>query len=134
MLVLLNYKQNIRDEDDLEDFLDEPDEWRSDKGKNSIMGYFAPIRNAAETNGFSKMVSCYPVFLLAALMADEGKYSEYAKVLRDASGIDEFLAALKIIVVEQGTFLRSKTIIDDSTNTSKTRKNKGCFCGSVFRW
>ena len=114
VLVLLNYKQNIRDEDDLEDFLDEPDEWRSDKGKNSIMGYFAPIRNAAETNGFSKMVSCYPVFLLAALMADEGKYSEYAKVLRDASGIDEFLAALKIIVVEQGTFLRSKTIIDDS--------------------
>lgn len=114
VLVLLNYKQNIRDEDDLEDFLDEPDEWRSDKGKNSIMGYFAPIRNAAETNGFSKMVSCYPVFLLAALMADEGKYSEYAKVLRDASGIDEFLASLKIIVVEQGTFLRSKTIIDDS--------------------
>lgn len=114
VLVLLNYKQNIRDEDDLEDFLDEPDEWRSDKGKNSIMGYFAPIRNAAETNGFRKMVSCYPVFLLAALMADEGKYSEYAKVLRDASGIDEFLAALKIIVVEQGTFLRSKTIIDDS--------------------
>lgn len=114
VLVLLNYKQNIRDEDDLEDFLDEPDEWRSDKGKNSIMGYFAPIRNAAETSGFSKMVSCYPVFLLAALMADEGKYSEYAKVLRDASGIDEFLASLKIIVVEQGTFLRSKTIIDDS--------------------
>ena len=114
VLVLLNYKQNIRDEYDLEDFLDEPDEWRSDKGKNSIMGYFAPIRNAAETNGFSKMVSCYPVFLLAALMADEGKYSEYAKVLRDASGIDEFLASLKIIVVEQGTFLRSKTIIDDS--------------------
>ena len=114
VLVLLNYKQNIRDEDDLEDFLDEPDEWRSDNGKNSIMGYFAPIRNAAETNGFSKMVSCYPVFLLAALMADEGKYSEYAKVLRDASGIDEFLASLKIIVVEQGTFLRSKTIIDDS--------------------
>ena len=114
VLVLLNYKQNIRDEDDLEDFLDEPDEWRSDKGKNSIMGYFAPIRNAAETNGFSKMVSCYPVFLLAALMAEEGKYSEYAKVLRDATGIDEFLASLKIIVVEQGTFLRSKTIIDDS--------------------
>ncbi len=114
VLVLLNYKQNIRDEDDLEDFLDEPDEWRSDKGKNSIMGYYAPIRSAAEANGYDKMVSCYPVFLLAALMADESKYSEYATTLRSASGIDEFLASLKIIVVEQGTFLRSKTIIDDS--------------------
>ena len=114
VLVLLNYKQNIRDEDDLEDFLDEPDEWRSDKGKNGIMGYYAPIRNAAEANGFSKMVNCYPVFLLAALMADEAKYSEYATVLHKASGVDEFLALLKIIVVEQGTFLRSKTIIDDS--------------------
>lgn len=114
VLVLLNYKQNIRDEDDLEDFLEEPDEWRSDKGKNSIMGYYAPIRSAAEANGYDKMVSCYPVFLLAALMADESKHAEYATTLRNASGIDEFLASLKIIVVEQGTFLRSKTIIDDS--------------------
>lgn len=114
VLVLLNYKQNIRDEDDLEDFLDEPDEWRSDKGKNSIMGYYAPIRSAAEANGYDKMVSCYPVFLLAALMSEESKYAEYASTLRNASGIDEFLASLKIIVVEQGTFLRSKTIIDDS--------------------
>ena len=114
VLVLLNYKQNIRDEDDLEDFLDEPDEWRSDKGNNSIMGYYAPIRKAAETNGYDKMVTCYPVFLLAALMADESKYADCSSVLRNASGIDEFLASLKIIVVEQGTFLRSKTIIDDS--------------------
>ena len=114
ILILLNYKNNIRDEDNFDDFLDDPDEWRSDKGKNSILGYYEPIRKISVENGYEKMVSCYPVFLLAALMADESKYSEHASVLRKSSGIDEFLASLKIIVVEQGTFLRSKTIIDDS--------------------
>ncbi|MBR5272749.1 MAG: 50S ribosome-binding GTPase [Clostridia bacterium] len=114
VLILLNYKWNIRDEDNLEDFIDEPDEWRSDKGKNSIIGYYEPIRRFAEENNYEKMITCYPVFLLAALMADEGKYEEYTSTLRKSSGIDEFLASLKIIVVEQGTFLRSKTIIDDS--------------------
>lgn len=123
VLILLNYKLNIRDEDNLEDFLDDPEDWRSDKGKNSILGYYEPIRRAAIQNGYEEMVSCYPVFLLAALMSDEDKHAKYASTLRKSSGIDEFLAALKIIVVEQGTFLRSKTIIDDSIGHCATWLN-----------
>ena len=114
VLILVNYKYNLRDEDNFEDFLDDPLEWKSDRGSNSLSGYFNPIMREAETNGYQKMVSYYPVFLLAALMADEEKYAEYSHILRKNSGVDEFLASLKIIVVEQGTFLRSKTIIDDT--------------------
>lgn len=114
VLVLVNYKKNIRDEDNFEDFLDDPTEWKSEEGRNSLRGYFDPIMRDAQANGYHKMISYYPVFLLAALMAEEENYKEYSKELRMNSGVDEFLASLKIIVVEQGSFLRSKTIIDDT--------------------
>ncbi len=114
VMILVNYKSNIRDEDELEDFMDDPTDWKTEEGPNSLRGYFEPIMREAEKEGYQQMISYYPVFLLAALMSDEDKYAQYASVLRKNSGVDEFLDALKNIVAEQGIFLRSKTIIDDT--------------------
>lgn len=124
VILLVNYKNNIRDEDNFEDFLDDPTEWCADKGTNSLKGYFDPILRELKDKGYERMISYHPVFLLAALMAEEEKYLEYSEILRSNSGIDEFLEALKIIVAEQGTFLRSKTIIDDTIGNCNSWKNE----------
>ena len=113
VIVLINYKNNLEDPDEFEDFTDCPDEWRDENNKNGAMGYAKKIQRDTQENGVETLVTYQPVFLLAALMSGEEKYSEHSKFLREHSGIDEFLANLKIVVFEQGTFLRSKTIIDD---------------------
>ncbi len=112
--ILINYKNNLLDEFVFEDFIEDPNAWCSHSGKDRIDGYFEPIRRAAQQNNVESLLSCDYVFLLAAWLSEDERYSEHSKTLMRNSGLEEFLAKLKIIVTEQGSFLRSKTIIDDT--------------------
>lgn len=112
--ILINYKNNLLNEFIFEDFIEDPNAWRSHSGKDKIDGYFEPIRRAAQQNNVESLLSCDYVFLLAAWLSEDERYSEHSKTLMRNSGLEEFLAKLKIIVTEQGSFLRSKTIIDDT--------------------
>lgn len=114
VIMLVNYKKNIRDEKRLARFLKRPYEWSDMSRDNNISGYFNPIRRLAEENGVDKLIRYHAVFLDAALLSREPQYADHAKLLSDASGIDRFLADLKDVVVSQGPFLRSKTVIDDT--------------------
>ncbi len=112
--VLVNYKNNLFSAYGLSDFLEEPDAWRDHSGENRIDGYYEPIRRAAEDVGVERLLSCDFVYLLAAQLSEDVRYAAHSKTLMQHSGVQEFLANLKIIVTEQGSFLRSKTIIDDT--------------------
>ncbi len=113
VIVLINYKQNLKNPEILEEFIEYPGEWNDETDPNSAMGYAERIRRETQECGVESLITYQPVFLLAALLSEDEKYQEYAKLLKDNSGVDEFLAGLKIIVFEQGSFLRSKTIVDD---------------------
>ena len=112
--ILINYKNNLLDEFNYEDFIDDPTEWCRQDGKNTISGYFEPIRRIAVQNNVESLLSCSYVFLLAAWLSDDERYIQDSKILMKNSGLEEFLGKIKIIVTEQGSFLRSKTIIDDT--------------------
>lgn len=114
VIVLLNCKMNISGGARLRRFIENPTEWLQADNENKIEGYFYPIRRLAEENGVSELISCKAVFLYGELMSKDERYSEYAKILSDNSGVNEFLVSLKDAVVNKGAFLRSKTIIDDT--------------------
>ena len=114
VIVLLNCKMNICGGARLRRFIENPTEWLQADNENNIEGYFYPIKRLAEENGVSKLISCKAVFLYGELMSQDERYSEYSKILSNNSGVNEFLVSLKDAVVNKGTFLRSKTIIDDT--------------------
>lgn len=124
VIVLINNKDNLLDEDIFDDFTDCPDAWKDENNPKGAMGYSKIIYREMKENGVGSLVTFYPVHLLAALLSEDEKYCEYSKLLRENSGIDEFLASLKIIVFEQGCFLRSKTIIDDVIRLCCDWKNR----------
>lgn len=113
VIVLINYKQNLKNPEILEEFIEYPGDWNDETDPNSAMGYAERIRRETQECGVESLITYQPVFLLAALLSEDDKYQEYAKLLKENSGVNEFLANLKIIVFEQGSFLRSKTIVDD---------------------
>lgn len=112
--ILINYKNNLFDEFNYEDFINDPTEWCRQDGKNAISGYFEPIKRIAVQNNVESLLSCSYVFLLAAWLSENENYEKDSKILMGNSGLEEFLAKIKIVVTEQGSFLRSKTIIDDT--------------------
>ena len=114
VIVLVNYKSNINSNARFRRFISNPSEWLHADSSNTIEGYFYPIKRLAEENGVAELISYKAVFLYAELLSKNEKYAEYSKVLTNNSGVNEFLALLKDAVVNKGTFLRSKTIIDDT--------------------
>jgi len=116
VIMLVNHKSNIHGGTRLRRFIEEPLSWKNADESNKIEGYFEPIKRMAEEQGVSSLIKYQSVFLLAELLSKENEYADYKKQLNDGSGINEFLAELKYSVVYQGSFLRSKTIIDDTTS------------------
>ena len=113
VIVLVNYKSNINGSR-LRRFIENPSQWHESDSNNAIEGYFNPIKRLAEENGVEELISYNAVFLYAELLSKEENYQEYAKILSENSGVNEFLVQLKDAVVNKGAFLRSKTIIDDT--------------------
>lgn len=124
VIVLVNYKNNIGSPSRLKRFLENPSAWRQDEDANSINGYFYPIKRMAEEHNVGSLVSYHSVFLYAELLSREEQFAAQAKVLRDNSGVNDFLATLKDAVVNKGVLLRSKTIIDDTINQCRSWEEK----------
>jgi small GTP-binding protein len=114
VIMLVNYKSNINSPSRFKRYIVNPEQWKSSEGTNRIDGYYKPIERLATENGVESLIKYNTVFLYAELLSRREEYKEYATVLRNSSGVDEFLANLKNTVVTQGPFLRSKTIIDDT--------------------
>lgn len=112
VIILLNHKENIRNEIRFKRFIKDPDKWFNDK--DGVAGHVKRIMRHASDNGYDRILSVYPVFLLAELMAGEDDYAKYKRQLHDSSKIDDFLYALRKKVIDSGTVSRSQTIIDDS--------------------
>lgn len=112
IIILLNHKYNIRDRVRFENFLKKPSNWLDTTGEASLQGHINRIKHYANDHGFGSLISVYPVFLLAAQMAQEDAYKDYAKVLWENSNIDLFINQLKEWISASGTLKRSETLLD----------------------
>ena len=114
IIILLNHKENIRPDVKFKQFLKKPTEWLKTKGEARLQGHIDRIQKYADSKGFGNLIKVFPVFLLAALMSKEEKYSEYKTILWNSSNIDDFINQLKAWISISGTIKRSQTMIDEA--------------------
>ncbi|HPU63229.1 MAG TPA: 50S ribosome-binding GTPase [Mobilitalea sp.] len=112
VIILLNHKENIRNEVRFKRFIKNPERWLNES--DGVSGHINRILRHARDMGYERIISIYPVFLLAKLMSEEDEYSKYKKMLAKASKIDDFFYALRKKVTDAGTISKSQTILDDS--------------------
>lgn len=112
IIILLNHKQNIRDSVHFKRFLQKPTDWLTTTGEANLQGYSNRIYRFAQENGFGNLISVYPVFLLAALMAQEPEYTKYSKLLWESSNLEPFIEKLKSWITLSGPLKRSQTLLD----------------------
>lgn len=112
IIILLNHKQNIRDPVRFKRFLQKPTDWLTTTGEANLQGYSNRIYRFAQEKGFGNLISVYPVFLLAALMAQEPEYAKYSKLLWESSNLEPFIEKLKSWITLSGPLKRSQTLLD----------------------
>ena len=114
IIILLNHKENIRPEVKFRRYIENPRQWLDEEGEASLKGHEHRIRKYAEERDFGKLVYVFPVFLLAALMADEEEYAEHSELLWDSSNMQSFIDQLSRWILRSGRIKRSQTILDES--------------------
>lgn len=114
VIIVLNHKQNIKNNIRYKLFKKNPSKWLSNENTKGVLGHVQRISDYAKQNKFEDMITSYPVFLLPALMAMDEDYKEDKNMLIDSSNIKNFKKGIKDIILSVGTLLRSQTIVDDS--------------------
>lgn len=111
VIILLNIKQNLRDERRLRKFLENPNQPFSKEGKDSIQGHISRIKRYAQEHYPNGYVEIVPVMLLAAQLSQEEKYQGQSDALYQASRVQSFLDQLRVSIVEHGAMRRSQTLL-----------------------
>lgn len=124
IIILLNHKENIRNSVKYRRYLAEPQKWMIDTGESNIQGHIDRITKYAESKGYKDLVSVYPVFLLAAQMANEEEYSDDKVVLWKNSNVEAFINQLKNWIIYSGTIKRSQTILDEAIQMFMQSQNQ----------
>ena len=114
IIILLNHKENIINATKYRRYMNEPDKWRFDTGESNLQGHINRIIKYADSKDYRKLVSVYPVFLLAAQMSNEPKYADDKVVLWNSSNVEAFVNQLKNWIIYSGTIKRSQTILDET--------------------
>lgn len=124
IILLINHKENIRTEARYKRYMENPNKWIEKDGEDSINGHIRRIERYVDSIECSHLLKIYPVFLLGALMADEDEHKTNRSVLRQSSGIDEFLDGLRTTIILNGSINRTQTIIDDTVGLCINWKDK----------
>ncbi|MGI6019795.1 MAG: GTPase [Marvinbryantia sp.] len=109
ILVVLNHKDNICRKSHMRTFLNNPDDWKTNQGESSLIGYKNRLQRHAEKNGYSSSLMIVPVFLLAAQLGIEQKNDKLYK----ASNYTAFIDAIKKLLRDNGLIYKSKTILEE---------------------
>lgn len=124
VIILLNVKENLRDERRLKVYLKDPLRWYKNKGKKSLQGHIDRIKKYTKKYYKNDYFKVYPVQLLAAQMSREEEYEEHSDTLYSSSQIQNFLDEIRISIIEEGILKRSQTMIDGTINLfNKTINN-----------
>jgi len=124
IIILLNHKENIVNDVKFRRFIEKPSDWLTSEGESNLEGHINRIQKYAYERGFGALVKVFPVFLLAAQMAGDEKYSEYRDLLWKNSNMDSFIEQLKVWISSAGKIKRSQTILDEAVHIFKKSKEQ----------
>ena len=114
IIILLNHKENIEPAPKFKRFVENPKDWLETTGEANLGGHINRILRYAKEKGFDHQITVFPVFLLAALMAGDAKYSDHRETLWKGSNVEVFIEQLKDWIIEAGPIKRSQTLIDET--------------------
>ncbi len=117
LIILLNIQYNLRDSRRLEHFLKNPDRWFASEGKSGIGGHLNRIHRYAQQHYANSYLTIVPVMLLAAQMAQESEYEQYANQLFKASRIQDFLDSIRVSLIDYGAIRRSQTLLGSTVGS-----------------
>lgn len=116
LIVLLNIKNNLRDNRRLEYFLKDPDKLFVMDSNSGLRGHIERIRRYAQNHYANDYFDIIPVMLLAAQMSQETEHQQYKNLLFKGSRIQEFLNAIRVSLVEHGVIRRSQTLLGSTVS------------------
>jgi uncharacterized tellurite resistance protein B-like protein/GTP-binding protein EngB required for normal cell division len=111
LIILLNLKNNLRDDRRLKSFLDNPEKLFSMKGNNDLTGHIDRIRTYAQKHYSNNSFEIIPVMLLAAQLSQEEAHKENQSDLLKASKLKNFLDIIRESIVKNGAIRRSQTFL-----------------------
>lgn len=109
MLVVLNHKEDIRKKSHMKTFMSDPDHWRITDDESNLNGYINRLIRNAEKNGYEKLMTVIPVFLLAAQLGKEKRDD----VMYDASNYPAFIENIRKMVRDNSLIYKSQTMLDE---------------------
>ena len=124
IIILLNHKENIENPAKFKIFLKDSKHWLTSTGEDNLKGYIDRLYELAKKEGFDQLLSVYPVFLLAALMAQDPRYAEYSNILWESSNMEIFVNKLKQWIVMLGPIKRSQTLLDGTVQNFALAERK----------
>lgn len=113
LYIILNVKSNLTSEIRLRRFLQDPSQWRTGKGRESIQGHFDRIHDRLEGKYNMDAVKIIPIHLLAAQLGMENR--DNADQLLEGSNIKEWVREIKSDVYNTGTLKKSLSVMDGAS-------------------
>ena len=113
LYIILNVKSNLTSEIRLRRFLQDPSQWRSGNGRESIQGHFDRIHDRLEGKYNMDAVKIIPIHLLAAQLGMENR--DNADQLLEGSNIKEWVREIKSDVYNTGTLKKSLSVMDGAS-------------------
>ncbi|AFY32862.1 GTPase [Calothrix sp. PCC 7507] len=114
LIVLLNIKNNLRDNRRLEHFLKDPHKLFVMDTSSGLGGHIERIRRYAKQHYANDYFEIIPLMLLAAQMSREPEHKEHRDKLFKASRIQDFLNSIRVSLVEHGVIRRSQTLLSST--------------------
>jgi hypothetical protein len=117
LIILLNVKNNLRDDRRLEHFLKQPNKLFAMDGNSSLKGHFDRIYRYANEHYNNDYFAIIPVMLLSAQMSKEPEQQELKDKLFQASKIQDFLDSIQESLIKYGAIRRSQTLLGSTVGS-----------------
>lgn len=117
LIILLNVKNNLRDDRRLEHFLKQPNKLFAMDGNSSLKGHFDRIYRYANEHYNNDYFAIIPVMLLSAQMSKEPEKQELKDKLFQASKIQDFLDSIRESLIKYGAIRRSQTLLGSTVGS-----------------
>ncbi|MBD2299565.1 GTPase [Nostoc sp. FACHB-190] len=116
LIILLNIKNNLRDQRRLDYFLQDPDKLFVMDSSSGLGGHIERIRRYAKNHYANDYFDIIPVMLLAAQMSQEPEHQDNQEKLFQGSHIQELLDAIRVSLAEHGVIRRSQTLLGSTVS------------------
>ncbi|AUT03759.1 GTPase [Nostoc sp. CENA543] len=116
LIILLNIKNNLRDQRRLDYFLQDPDKLFVMDSSSGLGGHIERIRRYAKNHYANDYFDIIPVMLLAAQMSQEPEHQDNQEKLFQGSHMQELLDAIRVSLAEHGVIRRSQTLLGSTVS------------------